>query len=411
MPASWPNARVILEYWLLLWYQPPMTASHIGFYTQHKISPVRQDISDLARHFERRESLYRLLGILPQALKGRSVAEVGPGSGFNSLYTASLGPARYVLVEGNPTGVEDINRLFAGFPALAPLIDIAPVLIEDYQVTEPFDFVFCEGLLSGVPNPRQVLAKLAEMTAPGGVLVFTCVDHVAHFAETLRRLMAWRLIRPGQPLESQVATLLPAFTPHLARLKGMSRRHDDWIIDNLIHPGSIIHNINLPEGLELLGDAFDIYGASPHFVTDWRWYKQLVGDDRRYNEPAIAQYWSNIHNLLDHRVVLPPASEEFGKLLYQRCSQVRDQVRQYEASYDQAVLASILALLDDIVAQVRTVSAPVAETLADARRILAAPADAQAIADAPAFGDLFGRGQHYFSVIRRATPALPSQAS
>ena len=35
-----------------------MTASHLEFYGQFNISPVRQDISDLERHFQRREALY-----------------------------------------------------------------------------------------------------------------------------------------------------------------------------------------------------------------------------------------------------------------------------------------------------------------------------------------------------------------
>lgn len=47
-----------------------MTASHLEFYTKFNISPVRQDISDLSRHFQRREALYRQLGILPRAIRG-----------------------------------------------------------------------------------------------------------------------------------------------------------------------------------------------------------------------------------------------------------------------------------------------------------------------------------------------------
>ena len=86
--------------------------SLVEFYTRHKISPVRQDITDLRVHFERRASLYRHLGILPMAIAGRTVLEIGPGSGHNSLYTASLRPSRYVLVEANRTGGDDIERFF-----------------------------------------------------------------------------------------------------------------------------------------------------------------------------------------------------------------------------------------------------------------------------------------------------------
>jgi predicted O-methyltransferase YrrM len=127
-----------------------MTASHLDFYTRYGISPVRQDISDLRRHFERREALYRHLGLLPGFFPQRTVLEVGPGGGYNSIYTASLAPSRYVLVEGNPTGVVEIRQLFAGFPELASRIEIVHSSLEEYRPDTRFDFVFCEGLLSGV---------------------------------------------------------------------------------------------------------------------------------------------------------------------------------------------------------------------------------------------------------------------
>jgi ubiquinone/menaquinone biosynthesis C-methylase UbiE len=90
-----------------------MTASHLAFYKAHGISPVRQDISDWERHRQRRSALYRQLGILPSYLRGRSVLEVGPGSGHNALHTAGLEPSRFVLVEGNPTGIGHIRALVA----------------------------------------------------------------------------------------------------------------------------------------------------------------------------------------------------------------------------------------------------------------------------------------------------------
>ena len=83
------------------------TASHLSFYRAHGVSPVRQDISDLRRHFARRESLYLQLGVVPRLVGGRSVVEVGPGGGYNALYTASLAPERFLLIEGNHTGIRE----------------------------------------------------------------------------------------------------------------------------------------------------------------------------------------------------------------------------------------------------------------------------------------------------------------
>src|SRR5712692_4946810 len=120
------------------------STSLVDFYRRHGISPVRQDISNLEAHFARRSALYRHLGLLPAFLRGRSVLEIGPGSGFNSLYTAALEPSRYILLEGNPTGIAHIEELFAGFPALRQRIEIVCALVQEYAAADRFDFVFCE---------------------------------------------------------------------------------------------------------------------------------------------------------------------------------------------------------------------------------------------------------------------------
>src|SRR5436190_14016228 len=120
--------------------------SLVDFYKRHGISPVRQDISDLEAHFTRRAGLYRHLGLLPLFVRGKRVLEVGPGGGFNSLYTATLGPSEYVLLEGNPAGVADIERVFGDYPELRNGLEIVNALINDYRPPRLFDIVLCEGV-------------------------------------------------------------------------------------------------------------------------------------------------------------------------------------------------------------------------------------------------------------------------
>jgi SAM-dependent methyltransferase len=377
------------------------TASHLEFYRAHAISPVRQDISDLDRHFQRREALYRHLGILPATIRGRSVLEVGPGGGYNALYTASLAPARYVLVEGNPTGIEHMRSLFAGHAEWTRSVEIVASRIEDWQPAGGFDFVFCEGLLSGVPNPEEVLNKLAEATAPGGLLIITCVDHLSHFPETLRRALAQMAIEPADDLATKVAKILPMMAPHLASLPGMSRRHDDWVIDNLIHPGSIIPLINFPEAIAVLAHRFEYFGASPHFVADWRWYKSIVGENWSFNAQAIDQFWSMAHNMLDYRRVLPPRDPAANQNLYDLCTAARAQLERFERAREPRFLARFRELLHEIVADARRFSADVADALGEAAALLATDRpDPTAVAGARQFGGLFGRGQQYLSLSR-----------
>lgn len=382
------------------------TASHLGFYTAHGISPVRQDISDLGRHFQRRDALYRHLGVLPMMVRGRAVLEVGPGSGHNAVHTAHLSPARYVLVEGNPTGIAHMRTLFAEHPTATSVIEIVESRVEDYRADEPFDLVFCEGLLSGVPNPEEVLASLAAATAPGGVLVTTCVDHLSHFPETIRRLLAQMAIAPNDSLETQLAQIMPMMAPHLATLSHASRRVDDWIIDNLIHPGSIIPLINFPETIAVLDGSFQFLGSSPHFVTDWRWYKGIVGEEHDFNGPALEQYWTNAHNLMDHRQLLPPRAIDANQRLYDLCTKARAQVAAFESSRQPVFIERFRTLLTEIVADLKTCAPQTAAALAEAEVLLRSEKPSPvAVAEARLFAGLFGRGQQYMSFTRNIAPS------
>ncbi len=382
-----------------------MTESLLDFYRRHRISPVRQDIRDLDAHFGRRAALYRHLGILPPFVRGRTGLEIGPGSGFNSLYTASLEPSRYVLVEANPRGVEDIRQLFAGFPDLAARIEIVAASADDYQSSDRFEFVFCEGMLAlaGVPDPAALLRTVASHTAPGGVLVITCIDAVSDFAETLRRLIAQWLIDPAGELAEHVDRLLPVFSPHLATIHGMSRRHDDWIVDNLLNPASIGPLLSIPDAIAALDGTFDAFGASPRFLTDWRWYKAIASESDRFNELAVADYWSTVHNLIDYRDVWPARDPHENHRLYDACAAVRSAVQKYECDRDRAVLPAVLDGLETIAASTRTFSPATSRAVAAVRTLLESPAlDAAAVAASPEFASWFGRGQQYLSFSRRS---------
>jgi SAM-dependent methyltransferase len=377
--------------------------SLVEFYRRNGISPVRQDISDLEAHFTRRAGLYRHLGLLPSSLKGRSVLEIGPGSGFNSVFTATLEPSRYVLLEGNPAGVSDIERLFSTFPVLRDRIEIASSLVEDYRTGERFDFVLCEGMLAlaGVADPAALLRTVASFVAPGGVLVITCIDAISDFAETLRRLCGQLLVDPGDALAAQAARLTPVFSPHLASLPGMSRRHDDWVIDNLLNPASIGPYLSIPDAIGAVQDEFEFYAASPHFCTDWRWYKALTPGATGYNARGAEQYWANAHNLLDCTRLFAPRDPLANQQLYRQCEATRDLIREYERSRDTGVVTSIRARLLDVEQSVGAFNPDIAGAVQEVNALVARlPPDADAVAASRRFGPWFGRGQQYLSFSR-----------
>jgi 2-polyprenyl-3-methyl-5-hydroxy-6-metoxy-1,4-benzoquinol methylase len=377
-----------------------MSESLVEFYRRHRISPVQQDISNLDRHFARRAALYRQLGFLPSFFTGRTVLEIGPGSGFNSLYTASLAPSRYVLVEGNPKGVADIRALFANAAEWTQNLTVVESLLEDFASTEQFDVVLCEGMLAlaGVPNPRTLLDRVASYVAPEGVLVITCIDAISDFPEMVRRLFAALLTDAHDSLDARADALLGAFAPHLSTLVGMSRPHRDWIIDNLLNPASIGPYLGIADALTALAGRFEYYGGSPHFVSDWRWYK-AIDRDARYTARALEQYWQQAHNLLDYRTLHGARDAADNQRLYGLCESTRDLIRTYEDTRDRAVLGDIRARLSDIAEAVSPINSDAAAATREAAALIdtATPAN---VAAAGKFGAWFGRGQQYLSFER-----------
>lgn len=140
----------------------------VDYYNEHNISPVSQDISDIKKHFERREALFRHCGIPPTLVSGKTVLEVGPGTGQNAIFTNSLKPKKFVLVDGCSKSIQETTK-----------------------------------------------------------------------------------------------------------------------------------NLSF---------HFDAYATSPHFITDWRWYKDIHGGNKNYNRTAIGSYRKNIHSLLDYRYTFEPIS-------------------------------------------------------------------------------------------------------
>lgn len=293
----------------------------LDFYQQHGIAPVKQDISDLKAHFARRAHLYQSLGLPPMAVEGNRVLEVGPGTGENAIYTASLHPYEYVAIEPNPLAAEVLRQTEA-------YVRVVEQRIEAFTDDEGFHLVLCEGLLGLCgTNPKALLEHLVPHVKVGGVLVITCIDAISDHAEVLRRALAQRYITPSMSLQEKVNALRPIFTPHLATLKGMTRSVDDWILDNLLNPASIGPTFSIPDALTQLEGRFEVLGCNPRFLVDWRWYKEAEAG----NQWAIDCYWEQCFNLVDYRHTYPASEDDWeGRRLMTMCEGIRAQVAALE---------------------------------------------------------------------------------
>lgn len=315
----------------------------LDFYRAHQVSPVTQAIPDLDAHFTRRAFLYRSLGLSPIAIEGKSVLEVGPGSGQNALYTASLSPKRYVLMEPNETGRQALKKTLQG-----RAVEISPCALEETApLWETFDVVLCEGLLGlAGGNARELLAKVGAKVRIGGVLVITCIDAISQCSDVLRRAMAQKYIKRDASLQENVEILTPIFAPHFATLKGMTRSVDDWIIDNLLNPASIGPTFSVPDACAFLEGQFAVTHCSPTgLLPDWRWYKEADSS----NQWAIDSYWKNCHNLLDYRKTETERTESANRTLMRWCQHAREEVARYERGgcHGYTIWAGLPSVADD----------------------------------------------------------------
>jgi len=373
---------------------------HLAFYLEHGISPVHQDITDLRRHLERRGSLYRRLGMPAMAFEGRTVLEVGPGSGHNSLYVAGCGPARLDLVEPNPVGAREIAERYAGFEAPHATPRVIHERLEDFSAGNVYDVAIAEAWIGATPNERRLMRKLADCVRPGGVLIVTLTSPIGILANLLRRLLGYRLMEDARSLAARTAILQQAFGVHLSTLEAMSRPHEDWIHDSLLNPAALTACLTPEPFFGLLPD-FTVFESFPRFATDWRWYKALYGDGRRFNEAFLESYDRECHNQYDYRVVLPPQNPGDNRALEADCMTLVDLVIAGEAAGMPPRENTVIPIVHGIRDRMAATSADWAEGIEEFLTLYtAADITPPAVAAMKHFAPVFGRELIYISMIR-----------
>lgn len=376
---------------------------YIDHYREHKIAPVTQDLTDMGRHIRRRSALYRQLGIVPAHLRGQRILEFGPGTGQNALYTNSLEPARYLLVDGNPTGCQITNKNLEKYFGQSKNWEVVCSLLEEFETEERFDAVFCEGMIPNQNDPAKFLRIAARFVAPGGTLVTTCVDAVSFLSETLRRLIVRLVVPPeASPIEN-LPLLRPFFATHLATLPDMSRLIDDWLLDSMQQP-LMGKNFSIRDAIEAFHAdpalSFDVQGGAPHFFTDWRWYKSIHTEDPACNDVAVQAYLANMHNLLDYRFLFDPRPPKENEKLFALCDRI------WDMHLEATISADIKQVLLELEAHVQTFSPVTAAAIGEFAGAFPGMLASKQLPVLNQFAAFFGRGQQYLSFVRRSYPVL-----
>ena len=375
----------------------------LEYYIGEGISPVHQDISDLDKHFQIRASLYRLLGLIPNFFKGKNIIEVAPGSGHNSIYTATLLPRTYDLVEPNPLGRKDISKIFSSLSIEHTKPNIFPQCIEDFNIDKLYDIVICEGWLGGIIDyEKSMLVKLSSFVKPGGVMLITFFSPIGGMATFLRRLLGYRLISKKDQMNQRTSILKKAFVSHLDKLSSMSRSHEHWIQDCILNPHIYVGILTPHICTEILGDEFVIYQSVPRFATDWRWYKSLYGKQRKLTKNFLAEYDTISHCMIDFRMDGVKRSIEKNKELEKICFDFAATVKNNENLGYGAYMKKVEPLLSKIIGNIKPdLPQTTKKALHEASILLKKKVvEIDDVAKMSKFSSFFGREQCYLSITK-----------
>lgn len=355
--------------------------------------PTRQDISDLDAHFHRRNALLRTLGIIPSHLSDKRIIEFGPGSGENSIFLASLRPERYTLVDGTKSSIRSVEAYRRKYYSTVNT-ELVHSDFFDYQSCVKFDAVFCEGAIPTQSEPERLLKHISDFVDVGGVLVITCVDAVSFLPEAIRRLLARIFIGRAKLTSNDTLPLLSFFKLDLDSLDGMSRRREDWVFDQIIHPWSG-PPFAMDQAIAVLAESFSPQGTSPRFFNDWRWYKAVCNSNDRFSDLLCHSYLSNVHNLLDYRITLPEAGVEKNRFLMKKALEIYKSIfliERGEAAFDCGV---IISLLSEITERCTHLDPLTIRSIKDSIQLLKT-----GLAASSDLSNWWGRGQQYLSFVR-----------
>ena len=305
----------------------------VAFYDKHKISPVSQDISDLDRHVGRRRKLYRMLGIDYRLFRGAEILEVGAGSGYNALVFLLMG-ARMDIVEPNPTGRAEMEKLFSEYGINPSQYTIYDCVVEEFQVIKQYDFVIAEGFLPifSRDQRQKILKRLFQCVKTNGYLVITTICEFSYFFEYLRVILGLILTREIKEFDSQVSVLSAAFSSHLKSLKFASRPIEDWVKDSILNPVGDLLSFTIADSIKELSLVcrniadFEVISTSPCLVSNLSWYKDL---DYLYSDIILREFDKKRHLLLCTKFTDGLRDREKNQRLAIRLALLREYIRLY----------------------------------------------------------------------------------
>ena len=234
----------------------------------------------------------------------------------------------FVIVEPNPTALEQISVNFTGLPPNYTLPTVLPLRLEEFKPPSNFDIVICENWLGSSNDEINLLNRISDYVSSKGILIITILSIVGWLPNLLRHLLLSSLLDSYNielSYKDKFEIALSAFEKHLATLSSMTRSKEDWIRDNMINPTYLDQGLTLELVLKNLEcNGFSVLGTAPQFYSEWRWFKQLDLDPVSRNIAALNAQALNSFMFLDYRFTQnnSPGNNFDGKKLELICKDI-----------------------------------------------------------------------------------------
>ena len=366
---------------------------YLEFYEKYKISPVVQDIDNFTQHIKRRTNLYRQLGITPLTFQDKDILEIGPGGGYNSLVTYTYLPKTYTFIEPNSTGYKELKDNFKNIDKGNILFNNC--ILEDFNTVKKYDIIMCEGLIPGLSNKEEFISKLVTLLKPNGIFIITTADQVTMFFEIIRRYIANILIKDIELMEEKVKILVDAFSSHLSTLKGMTRNHEDWCLDNLINDATYEHTFSINDAIGIVKKDFYVLGTSPSLFNNYIWYKELPTCILDYNKTFEEQFFQRWHNMIDYRFLVKDRNSKKNIQLSKYCLRLINLVK---ISEDKKSIIECLANIKENLD--KDINKETILSIDEVIDLFGCDLTIEKIKNMKYFISAFGRGQSYISFVK-----------
>jgi 2-polyprenyl-3-methyl-5-hydroxy-6-metoxy-1,4-benzoquinol methylase len=184
------------------------------------------------RFERRRASLFKALSLPRQMFKGKSIIDLGGGTGEKLFFYSSLGCVNCTLVEPNEISVNYAKKLFRKTP-----LKTINTPLEDFEMStiKQYDIVSCEGVIHHLKNPESILKKILHNLGKNAMFIFAVNESNAWYLRHLQRLFVRTYGNNDEKLMIVVAKKYLANHLRLAVRKGL-RSQKAVIYDTFVNP-------------------------------------------------------------------------------------------------------------------------------------------------------------------------------